>query len=907
MQMFHKIVRPNRVESFRSQVAQVNTIYEIRYDVYVEEPESTDSENPPFQMPANSILYFNGGTITGRLAGNNTVIHAPITKIFSDQTFITGTWIVDGVYPDWFGCNHDFDVNTHSGTDDSAAFNRAVEMAENCNIGKVTLASGCYYIEHPIVINKGDIRITGVSGQLREEQYEMCILPGRYTNYGNDGNNHRYDAPCITRYCGTTIFVKDNCNTENPNYGIEISDTVCNGILIEHVNMQGIGVGEHNGYTSTGINFKSSFFGPVWPVVIRYCHFENFRYAFLLNSTWYRYSIFKFKIEHCSFLNNDYCVYFNNLSNVISPNDILTEDIIDDVNTALDEMYLIKNIQESRHEYVAGERLSLNDANLYGETYYKDFSDYTTGYSQMAWEMNFSNNCCHHNTRILKVNVQKDTLIIANNNSEGTLTNFSDGSENDGYAYDIQTGQRCHVTFAGNHFEGMGCKLLKVYSCHVCEDTIDIYGNNTDGERGSDNYEAYISGMHVLRCDLPAKFDGCIVDTFKQNYALGIKGGSFIYTPFIPFGNSTTSMEKFVKPDYVQGHLQFADTAFGRLPMIVSPLKDSLDEVRLKLAHYTIADDFTNAQEYRMAFVMRTEQMKNNYLGKMLLDVKYYTSGGSQISVSGDISQIYTDNTCAKMSDRDTIFQITGTIAAVANAAKIEIDLYVYYTYTSSVPLVNPDYPSMLSLPYLTYRRKNTENNNNHVVDFHLPYPFIQQLKKLTFKQTFNFTGITCEEGDTLVFEDSNAAWSRRYMLTVSQSGTIDSTTDSSLNGTYSCNSGDHFIATSQRLMPGVYLKIGTKKVKVMRLIGDNMNTSMNTHQAPFCYEVDERIRTTQTDAPLECYPPVFSMNPIRCEEMTSFSNSMLNMLEDGTVIVVGITAYTVQGGTLVKVCQHMN
>ena len=871
------------VNSFQSQVTDANTIYEICYDFDLHNLNNLNNlNNVPFQMPANSILYFNGGTITGRLAGNNTAIHAPITKIFSDQTFITGTWIVDGVYPDWFGCNHDFDVNTHSGTDDSAAFNRAVEMAENCNIGKVTLASGCYYIEHPIVINKGNIRFTGISGQLREERYQITQAP-TYDSDEDFGERNILD--------GSVIYVKDVVD------GIVIASSVCDGILIEHLNMVGLGErGTEDGLKSVAINFMSDFFGPTWPVMIRYCHFEKFRHAFFLNSRWYRYSIFKLNIEYCSFLLNDYCVYFNELQGIIRSGTVLTEEEAVYVNTIL-----------HISSYEMGSILTSEDALSLNQKIYKDFSDYTTGYSQMAWEMNFSNNCCHHNSRILKVNVQKDTLTIANNNSENCFDTFSDGSENDGYAYDIQTGQRCHVTFAGNHFEGMGCKLLKVYSCHVCEDTIDIYGNNTDGERGSDNYEAYISGMHVLRCDLPAKFDGCIVDTFKQNYALGIEGGSFIYTPFIPFGNSTTRKERFVKPDYVQGHLQFADTAFGRLPMIVSPLKDSLDEVRLKLAHYTIEDNFTQDQEYRIAFVMRTEQMKNNYLGKMLLDVKYYTSGGSQISVSGDISQIYTDNTCAKMSDRDTIFQITGTIAAVANAAKIEIDLYVYYTYTSSVPLVNPDYPSMLSLPYLTYKKKTLEDNIDHIVDFHLPYTFIPQLKKLTFKQTFNNMGITCEEGDTLIFEDSNAAWSRHYMLAVSQSGTIDSTTDPSLNGTYSCNSGDHFIATSQRLMPGVYLKIGTKKVKVMRLIGDNMNTIMNTHQAPFCYEVDERIRTTQTDAPLECYPPVFSMNPIRCEEMTSFNNSMLNMLEDGTVIVVGITAYTVQGGTLVKVCQHMN
>lgn len=829
------------VNSFQSQVTDANTIYEICYDFDLHNLHNLNSV--PFQMPANSILYFNGGTITGRLAGNNTAIHAPITKIFSDQTFITGTWIVDGVYPDWFGCNHDFDVNTHSGTDDSAAFNRAVEMAENCNIGKVTLASGCYYIEHPIVINKGNIRFTGISGQLREERYQITQAP-TYDSDEDFGERNILD--------GSVIYVRDCVD------GIVIASSVCDGILIEHLNMVGLGErGTEDGLKSVGINFMSDFWGPTWPVMIRYCHFEKFRHAFFLNSRWYRYSIFKLNIEYCSFLLNDYCVYFDELQGFIDSGTMLSHEEAMYVNTVL-----------GITSYEMGSILTPEDADALKYKLYKDFSDYPTGYSQMAWEMNFSNNCCHHNSRILEVNVQKDTLRIANNNSENCFDTFSDGSENDGYAYDIQTGQRCHVTFAGNHFEGMGCKLLKVYSCHMCEDTIDIYGNNTDGERGSDNYEAYISGMHVLRCDLPAKFNNCLVDEFRQDYALGVEGGSFLATPFIPFGNFTYTRETIVEPEHIYGVMQYVDTAYGRIPML-SPYFNS---PIAKLARYVIYDDFSTDKDFKLAIIMRNEQMRNIYFGQIMLSVHYLDSNGNIIVLHPEVSPeeekyvteyFYPAFSYAKASKKENVFQTTCTIEGIDNAVAIDFYLYIYYGDGQEGTVFNPDYPTMVSIPYLTYK-----TSDDDPVDFHLPYTFIPQLKKVYLNPSFYETGVICEEGDTLFFINTNGNETNCYMKRVVESGTVDAGSNeegvdySTLRGTYTCLAGEYHITTSHRLIPGVYLRIGNQKVKVLRLV-DARSLVIDgkvLHQAPFVYAVNKRIESDVTTATnLEYYEPLLS------------------------------------------------
>ena len=57
-------------------------------------------------LPANSVLYFNGGSIlnAGTLTGNNTRIVNPNDfHIFSTTTIFAGTWISVEAAPQWFG------------------------------------------------------------------------------------------------------------------------------------------------------------------------------------------------------------------------------------------------------------------------------------------------------------------------------------------------------------------------------------------------------------------------------------------------------------------------------------------------------------------------------------------------------------------------------------------------------------------------------------------------------------------------------------------------------------------------------------------------------------------------------------------------------------------------------------
>lgn len=77
-----------------------NTIFIIKYDF-------TLTGN--VTIPANSILEFDGGSISGEhtLTGNNTSIKAEPVKIFNTSIIFPGTWNVDVAYVEWYGAKAD--------------------------------------------------------------------------------------------------------------------------------------------------------------------------------------------------------------------------------------------------------------------------------------------------------------------------------------------------------------------------------------------------------------------------------------------------------------------------------------------------------------------------------------------------------------------------------------------------------------------------------------------------------------------------------------------------------------------------------------------------------------------------------------------------------------------------------
>ena len=73
-----------------------NTIYEIRYDF--------DLNGETIEMNEGCTLKFDGGRFkNGTLKGNKTTIYSPICTIFDLQLRLSGTYICDKAYPQWFG------------------------------------------------------------------------------------------------------------------------------------------------------------------------------------------------------------------------------------------------------------------------------------------------------------------------------------------------------------------------------------------------------------------------------------------------------------------------------------------------------------------------------------------------------------------------------------------------------------------------------------------------------------------------------------------------------------------------------------------------------------------------------------------------------------------------------------
>jgi len=107
-------------------------------------------------MPRNSTLKVSeGGMLTGtfNLVGDSTRLVAGLTKIFDDNVTLSGTWIVDEVYSDWFGLNE-------SGSQ-TAKFNKLMAFAGITTGKKVVFGNKTYSFATQPADIYGSISIDG--------------------------------------------------------------------------------------------------------------------------------------------------------------------------------------------------------------------------------------------------------------------------------------------------------------------------------------------------------------------------------------------------------------------------------------------------------------------------------------------------------------------------------------------------------------------------------------------------------------------------------------------------------------------------------------------------------------------------------------------------------------------------
>lgn len=229
-EMGYIILRKNK--SFEEQIAgNSNTIFEIRYDFEL----TTD-----ITMPANCVLKFNGGKLSGthRLTGVNTIIDANLVHILNTTIIIDGTWNNHKVFPEWFG-----------GFADNSNIDCTPILYKLLNFNSVIqFSKGNYYFSE-FYTHKEGIKIIGTGKGLSIETYfvpyennqrYIIKLGGGADDFGTDNNRCNKIAIEHIAFSSTPVYAGSPdwnhnrvivSNDENNPYncGLLVIDVVKNG------------------------------------------------------------------------------------------------------------------------------------------------------------------------------------------------------------------------------------------------------------------------------------------------------------------------------------------------------------------------------------------------------------------------------------------------------------------------------------------------------------------------------------------------------------------------------------------------------------------------------------------------------------------------------------------------------
>lgn len=164
-----------------------NIIYKIVSDI--------DLNNTTLTLPANCTLDFQGGSFSnGTIIGSNTKIIAGLQKIFNTNVTFSGTWVLEAMYPQWFGAIGN-DVN-----DDTISF-KSMFSAFKAMKAKILIPVGIYKITEPITVsyNNG----SQVSGKI----YAPIIEGISYIHEFNVGGGTQIKGYNIPNYRGVFEFL----------------------------------------------------------------------------------------------------------------------------------------------------------------------------------------------------------------------------------------------------------------------------------------------------------------------------------------------------------------------------------------------------------------------------------------------------------------------------------------------------------------------------------------------------------------------------------------------------------------------------------------------------------------------------------------------------------------------------
>lgn len=205
-------------------------------------------------IPANIAVIVENGAIIS-IANGKTLTISSIqdgTYQFFEWTgtgTIAGLKKTDFLRPEWFGAKGDYDVPGQTGTDDSAAFQKAIDVIVANNLTKLMLNQSNYYLASKVNLTGGSFLIKGPSGADREA-----------------GVTTASEQPAIYGAAGLACFFDIGNESTDALGGIEF-----NGVRF---------VGDTSGASAeSAIKITSKYNGPFWPLVVQGCFFHDFNTA----------------------------------------------------------------------------------------------------------------------------------------------------------------------------------------------------------------------------------------------------------------------------------------------------------------------------------------------------------------------------------------------------------------------------------------------------------------------------------------------------------------------------------------------------------------------------------------------------------------------------------------------------
>lgn len=130
----------------------------------------------------NSTLIFEGGVLQVGLIGDQTVIQASPMRIFADNCQVSGSFVTQEAYPEWWGAVPSPN-NIHTPSADTTDNAVAINAAFNSCFGVIRFCAGNYYVYDPLVLTKAKtIKMIGIgmgSGVQRDNDLTTVIWTNR--------------------------------------------------------------------------------------------------------------------------------------------------------------------------------------------------------------------------------------------------------------------------------------------------------------------------------------------------------------------------------------------------------------------------------------------------------------------------------------------------------------------------------------------------------------------------------------------------------------------------------------------------------------------------------------------------------------------------------------------------------